>query len=173
MVIRRHSNPPVFPGSLPFFGAFSRSPSFWNSSKINVQVIETRVGFSDTCWNGLINLSFVPKPKSCFDRGLRSVSFHNYFSQSSLWGPFSRFKLFCKRGCCHDMLGYVPVKTSLFSNTGGWNVWISMVKIPLLCYSQQLWLHSFVIALLRYHRVNGFESCFFVVVCITAEIVHY
>ena len=26
-------------------------------------------------------------------------------------------------GGCHGMLGYVPVKTSLFSNSRGWNVW--------------------------------------------------
>ena len=53
----RHSNPPIFPKS-PFFGAFSRSPGFWNNSKSNVQVIETHIGFSNTCGNGLINLVY-------------------------------------------------------------------------------------------------------------------
>ena len=28
MDIVRHSNPPIFPGSLPFFGIFSQSPGF-------------------------------------------------------------------------------------------------------------------------------------------------
>ena len=47
----------------------SKSPGFWNNSKSNVRVIETNVVFSDTCGNGLINLSFVPKSKSFFDCG--------------------------------------------------------------------------------------------------------
>ena len=51
--VLRHSNPPFFPGISRFFGAFSRSPGFWNNSKINVHIIETHVGFSDTCGNGL------------------------------------------------------------------------------------------------------------------------
>ena len=35
--LSRHSNPPVFSGSLPFFGAFSRSPGFFQ----NIPVFET------------------------------------------------------------------------------------------------------------------------------------
>ena len=89
-----HSNHPVFPGSLPFFGA--RSPGFWNNSKIIFQVIEAHVGFSDACGNGLINLSFVPKPKSFFDRGWRSVSFRNSHPQSSFRVPSSRPVVFAK-----------------------------------------------------------------------------
>ena len=59
--------------TLPFFPGVSRflvhSPGFSKNSKINVQVIETHVGFSDTCGNGLTNLSFVPKSKVHFDCG--------------------------------------------------------------------------------------------------------
>ena len=49
----KHSNPPVFPWSLQFFGTspglpvFVKSPGLRNNSKINVQVIETHVSFSD------------------------------------------------------------------------------------------------------------------------------
>ena len=67
----RHSNPPVFPGESPFFWYIllvSRFLSKSPGSKVNVQVIEAHVGFSDTCGNGLINLSFVPKSKSFFER---------------------------------------------------------------------------------------------------------
>ena len=67
----------------------SKSPGFWNNSKINVQVIETHVGFSDACGNGLINLSFNPKPKLFFDRGWQSVSFCNSLPHSSCRGPSS------------------------------------------------------------------------------------
>ena len=68
----------------------SKSPGFWNNSKINGQFKETHVGFSDTCGNGLINLSFVPKSKSFFDHGRQSVSFSNFLPQSSFRGPSSR-----------------------------------------------------------------------------------
>ena len=66
---------PFFPGVshfwcvLPVSQFLSKFPSFWKNSKINVQVIETHVSFSDTCGNGLINLTFVPKSNSFFDRG--------------------------------------------------------------------------------------------------------
>ena len=64
---------PFFPGVLRFLVSFSqflsKSPGFWKNEKINVQVIEIYVGFSDTCGNGLINLSFVSKSKSLFDCG--------------------------------------------------------------------------------------------------------
>ena len=66
--------------------------------QIKVQVIETHAGFSDACWNGLIiNLSFVPKPKSVFDHGWRSVSFRNSLLQSSFRGPSSHPVVLQKR----------------------------------------------------------------------------
>ena len=55
---RRHSKPPDFPGSLPLFGAFFSR--FGYSSKIEVQVIQTKADLSDKCGNGAIHLSFVP-----------------------------------------------------------------------------------------------------------------
>ena len=88
----RHSNPSIFPESpvfwriLPVSWFLSKSPGFWNNSKINVQVIETHVGFSDTCGNGLINLSF----ESFSNCGSRPVSFRNSLPQSSFRGPSSR-----------------------------------------------------------------------------------
>ena len=62
-----------FPGVSHFSrespGFCQNLPGFEYNMKINLQVIEAHVGFSNTCGNGLINLSFVPKSKSFFDRG--------------------------------------------------------------------------------------------------------
>ena len=120
---------PVFWFILPVSQFLSKSPSFWNNSKTNIKVLETHVDFSDTCGNGLINLSFVSKSKSFFNHGWQSVSFCNSLPQSSFRSPSSQ--LFYKRllqgggggsGSSHSMLVYVPVKTSLFSNSRGQNV---------------------------------------------------
>ena len=86
---------PVFWFILPVSQFLSKSPSFWNNSKTNIKVLETHVDFSDTCGNGLINLSFVSKSKSFFNHGWQSVSFCNSLPQSSFRSPSSQ--LFYKR----------------------------------------------------------------------------
>ena len=89
---------PSFSWESPIFGAFSRSPSFCQNLP-GFGTIQKLMfsGFSDTRGNGLINLSFVPKSKSFFDRGWWSVSFCNSFPQSSFRGPSSCPVVFQKR----------------------------------------------------------------------------
>ena len=87
----------VFWCIVPVSQFLSKSPDFWNSSKINCWSYRNTRWLQWWCGNRLKNLSFVPKPNSFFDCSWRSVSFHNSFPRSSFRGPSSHPVVLQKR----------------------------------------------------------------------------